>query len=202
MATAINDSIKILDSQEAENYIDSTMSTQRANKVSSPAPSGKKRSFFGEDEASPKKVRAEKSPIAENLDRNHDEPGDESICYTQERTMRHAARRTETKSSRHNFFLAEAEIHDDSSANNNIIKQLLSALSADMQMMYNSLLDRIDKFEAGLEQRISNKVAQLLDRRVSTELNRIRQGVDERMEPLRRHLKMKSTRNWMILTRS
>ena len=49
-------------------------------------------------------------------------------------------------------------------------------------MMYNSLHDRIDKFEAGLEQRISNKVAQLLDKRVNTELSRIRKDVDDRME--------------------
>lgn len=87
-----------------------------------------------------------------------------------------------SKSSARNIFRTGAEVHNDSSADDTSVKQLLSALSADMHMMYNSLHDRIDKFEAGLEQRISNKVAQLLDKRVNTELNRIKKDVDDRVE--------------------
>lgn len=51
-----------------------------------------------------------------------------------------------------------------------------------MHKMYTSLHDRIHKSEAGLEQRISNKVTQLLDKRVNTELIIIRKDVDERLE--------------------
>ena len=74
-------------------------------------------------------------------------------------------------------------MHTDPDPNDVSVKQLLAALSADMHKMYTlSLHDRIDKFEAGLEQRISNKVAQLLDKRVNTELNRIKKDVDARLE--------------------
>ena len=68
------------------------------------------------------------------------------------------------------LFRVNADVHSDPDPNDVSVKQLLAALSADMHKMYTSLHDRIDKFEAGLEQCISSKVAQLLDKRVNTSL--------------------------------
>ena len=72
--------------------------------------------------------------------------------------------------------IIQADVHNDS---NVTIKQMLAKMAADMNMHYNSLHERIDKFETGLEPRISNKVAQLLEKRVNSELIRFRKDVDE-----------------------
>ena len=72
--------------------------------------------------------------------------------------------------------ITQADVHDDSEVS---IKQMLAKLAADMNMHCNSLHERIDKFEACLEQRISNKVAQLHNKRVNSEMGRIRKDVDE-----------------------
>jgi len=45
---------------------------------------------------------------------------------------------------------------------NSPLEHLIKTLSADMHMMFSALTERVDKLESGLEQRISNKVAQLL----------------------------------------
>ena len=184
----MDDSITVLNSQEAENYVDSIMSTQKATKVNSPAPGGKKRRLSGEVDVSQKKVKNGNTSATEKSDADsddNDESGDETVNQgrdSQNRVKRQASRRKSKKSPRRNVFRTEAVVHDDSEANDVSVKHLLAALSSDMHMMYNSLHDRIDKFEAGLEQRISNKVAQLLDKRVNTELSRIRNDVDDRME--------------------
>jgi len=64
------------------------------------------------------------------------------------------------------------------------VEDLIGKLSADMHMLFGSLKERMDKLETGLEQRISNKVSQLLDKRMHTELNRIRDTVDTKFEEL------------------
>ena len=72
---------------------------------------------------------------------------------------------------------------------------MLLKMAADMNMHYNSLHESIDKFEAGLEQRMSNKIAQLLDKRVNSELNRIRRDVDERLDSFKEFKdRLKSTK--------
>ena len=73
-------------------------------------------------------------------------------------------------------------------------------MAADMNMHYNFLHESIDKFEAGLEQRISNKVAQLLDKRVNSELNRIRRDVDERLDSFKESFKAEIDEDFDILT--
>ena len=45
---------------------------------------------------------------------------------------------------------------------NSPLEHLIKTLSADMHMMFSALTERVDKLKSGLEQRISNKVAQLL----------------------------------------
>ena len=54
-----------------------------------------------------------------------------------------------------------------------------------MHMLFTSLSERIDKLESGLEQRISTKVAQLLDKRVNVELGRIKKDVDSKLNTFR-----------------
>ena len=187
MSEILSDSINVLESYEAENYVNSIMSTQRAVKVDSPAVNGKKRYVSCQEscDSSPKKVRndlaegSEENEGDETSEASLDDPADGDL---QERAQRRASRQKQSKSFQRNIFRVEAHVHTDPDPNDVSVKQLLAALSADMHKMYTSLQDRIDKFEAGLEQRISNKVAQLLDKRVNTELNRIKKDVDERLE--------------------
>ena len=54
---------------------------------------------------------------------------------------------------------------------------MIAKLSTDMNMMFLSLNEKFEKMESGLEQRISNKVAQLLDKRVNSELKKIKTDV-------------------------
>lgn len=183
MAALISDSINVLESSEAESYVDSIMLTQRATKVNSPLTNGKKRhlSLPGSYDSSAKKLRNDTSGESDDESALGDLFGDD-LEETKRKVAKQKQKQKKSKSSARNIFRTGAEVHNDSSADDTSVKQLLSALSADMHMMYNSLHDRIDKFEAGLEQRISNKVAQLLDKRVNTELNRIKKDVDDRVE--------------------
>ena len=45
------------------------------------------------------------------------------------------------------------------------MKQLIAKLSADIHMLYSCLNEGMDNLESCLEQKISNKVAKLLDKR-------------------------------------
>ena len=65
------------------------------------------------------------------------------------------------------------------------VEHMLAQLSADIHMQFSAMNERMDKLESGLEQRISTKVAQLLDKRVNSELNRIRKDVEDKMESLK-----------------
>ena len=51
-----------------------------------------------------------------------------------------------------------------------------------MHMLFGSLSERMDKLESGLEQKNANKVSQLLDKRVNTELSQIRRDIDGKLE--------------------
>mgnify|MGYP007133552282 CR=1 FL=1 len=49
-------------------------------------------------------------------------------------------------------------------------------------MLFGPLSERMDKLESGLELKIAKKVSQLLDKRVNTELSRIRRDIDGKLE--------------------
>ncbi|WAR08689.1 LOW QUALITY PROTEIN: hypothetical protein MAR_018647 [Mya arenaria] len=85
-----------------------------------------------------------------------------------------APRRTSNK-----VVITQADIHVDGDVT---VEQLVRKMSADMHMLFTSLSERVDKLEATLEQRESSKVSQLLDKRINSELNRIRRDVDDRMD--------------------
>ena len=203
MAKAVSDSIKVLESHdaEAESYIDSILSTQRAVKVDSPVTNGKKRhlSNGGSADSPLKKVRnVMASEEGGDLDQDSSESAsggdlDDESGNNCNRKLR--KKKSKAAAASRNIFRVNADVHSDPDPNDVSVKQLLAALSADMHKMYTSLHDRIDKFEAGLEQRISSKVAQLLDKRVNTELGRIRKDVDERLggwETLRKRSEKRS----------
>jgi len=58
-------------------------------------------------------------------------------------------------------------------------------MSADMHMHFPSLSERVDQLESSLEQRIANKVSQLLDKRVNLEMKRIYKDVDTKTDAFR-----------------
>ncbi|KAL4218869.1 hypothetical protein ACF0H5_021457 [Mactra antiquata] len=59
-----------------------------------------------------------------------------------------------------------------------------------MHMLFGSLHKRMDKLEAGLEQRIANEVSQLLDKWVYTEMNRIHRDMDEKFDSFQESIKL------------
>ncbi|WAQ97664.1 hypothetical protein MAR_030354 [Mya arenaria] len=85
-----------------------------------------------------------------------------------------APRRTSNK-----VVITQADIHVDGDVT---VEQLVRKMSSDMHMLFTSLSERVDKLEATIEQRISSKVSKLLDKRINSELNRIRRDVDDRMD--------------------
>ena len=97
MSEILSDSTNVLESYEAEIYVDSTMSTQRAVKVDSPAVNGKKRHLSCQEscDSSPKKV---KNDLAEGSEAHDgDETGEASLDDSvdgdlQERAQRRASR--------------------------------------------------------------------------------------------------------------
>ena len=179
-----------VDSVAAESYVDSVMATHKITKVDTPKLQSKKRhlSAPGSKEGSPKKLRNERRAAKDGLSGGNESggeyDGDNAVsCDVGETGDSGAARRKLYRKGSQlrggNLVITQADVHDDSEVS---IKQMLAKMAADMNMHYNSLHERIDKFEAGLEQRISNKVAQLLDKRVNSEMGRIRKDVDERLD--------------------
>ncbi|KAL4240044.1 hypothetical protein ACF0H5_000839 [Mactra antiquata] len=70
------------------------------------------------------------------------------------------------------------------------VELLIVKFSADMNMLFGTLRKRMDKLEAGLEQRIAHKVSQLLEKRVNTEIIRIRRDMDEKFESFQESIKV------------
>lgn len=119
------------------------------------------------------------TPVQSGRKRNASEPLDSTVKKA--RTLS-TARRTlynegPTPAPR-NIVVAHADVH----ANGNpSVEHLINKLSADMHMLFGSITERMDKLESGIEQKIANKVSQILDKRVNTELNRIRKDVDDKL---------------------
>lgn len=139
---------------DAEEYVESIMSSQRVIRIETPADSGRKR--------------------------HHSE----SIASTVKRprtTIR--ARRTLYGGSETPTPNSDAESSTDvRDIGPSSLETLITKLSADMHTLFSSLSERVDKLEKGLEQKIANKVAQVLDKRVTSEMNRIRKEVDKHIE--------------------
>ena len=193
---------------DARDYVESIMSSQRLTKIYSPKPTTRKRhaSFSAVTDMSAKKVKGNRNNVncgscghcddcdnqgeITEADESGDEIEDSQINPEHDQNSR-ARRKLNIRRNRDKqpgdretlkdgeIIVTKADVHADSDPS---VKQMISKLSADVHMMFTSLSDRIDKLEAGLEQRISHKVAQLLDKRVNAELGRIKKEVDSRLD--------------------
>lgn len=143
---------------DAEDYVESVMSSQRISRVATPAVSNRNRRKRNASDPSDSTVKKART-VTDNADK---------VCrslYSPDCPRR--------------VVVAEADVHVDG---NPSVQHLIAKLSADMHMLFCSLQERMDKLESGLEQRISKKVSQLLDKRVNSELNKIHKDVDDRLD--------------------
>ena len=145
-----------------------------------------------------KKVRQEKNNSYESASEDADDSSDSGDVTESSRPK--AARRKATATSKkkgknkgspaaRKVIVTDAEVHVDGDPS---VKHLITKLSADMHMLCSSLSERIDKLESTLEQKISTKVAQILDRRVNMELGKIRKDIDERLSSFKDTLRTES----------
>ena len=157
---------------EAKEYVDSIMSSQRVSKVDTPIEGGRKRhlSMSGTSDATPKKAR-----------NGHSDPEDSGNDDDQKGKSRspRGTRRKLYRKDAPKFRVTEADVHVSAQPS---VEQMIAKLSTDMNMMFLSLNEKFEKMESGLEQRISNKVAQLLDKRVNSELKKIKSDVESRID--------------------
>lgn len=155
----------ICNGDDAAEFVDSVMSAQRCSRVvATPGGSGgRKRS-------------ASESDQIEDLDTTVKKVRYAPKCSLQLEAPTPAPR---------NIVVTEADVHADG---NPSLEHLITKLSSDMYMLFSSLSERMDKLESGLEQRIANKVSQLLDKRVNSELGRIRKDIDSKLESFQESL--------------
>ncbi len=160
--------LDVQSSAEAELYVDSIMSSQRITRVESPPRSGRKRHLSlpsGQDST----VKKAKLP----------EIGGRVMTTAKRSLEQSDSNRAVPNTTDRSIVITEADVHVDSEPT---VKELIAKMSSDMHMMFTCLAERIDKLESGLEERISTKVAQLLDKRVNNELGRIKRDIDARLD--------------------
>ncbi|MEW8548224.1 MAG: hypothetical protein AB2693_32370 [Candidatus Thiodiazotropha sp.] len=161
------------------------MSTQLVSKVETPIDSSRKRHLSTVSDASdtsPKKARNSRPGQNDYSDDNSD-TAEQRVSSTEAR--RKLYKKDSSKAPR-KVVVTEADVHVNAQPS---LHQLIDKLSSDMNMMFLSLNERFDKMESSLEQRISSKVAQLLDKRVNSELSKIRKDVDTRMDDFKESIK-------------
>jgi len=66
-----------------------------------------------------------------------------------------------------------------------ILSKLIVKLSDDVSALSSNIYERIDKLETSLESRITQKFANMLDKRVNSEMSRVRKDVDTQMQSFR-----------------
>lgn len=155
----MSDTSSIVDGDDAAAFVESVMSSQGAVRIDTPVVNSKKRPAKSPVDLEDSEVKKPRHTVRRTLIDDVPTP---------------APRNTDGKVS-----ITEADIHVDGEAS---VEQLIRKLSSDMHMLFTSLSERVDKLESSLEQRISSKVSQLLDKRVNTELNRIRKDVDDKID--------------------
>ena len=78
---------------------------------------------------------------------------------------------------------------NNSSAKESSLETILEILSADIRMQFNAMNERIDRLESGLEQKIASKVAQVFDKRITGEVNKLKKAVDDKIESVKSDIK-------------
>ena len=167
---------------EASEYVDSIMSSQRISKVDTPHANRRKRnlSLPETSDASAKKARGVGDVENESEDIENE---------NEKRSSRKARRNLNNKGAckvPQSLIVTEADVHVSATPS---VQQLFAKLSADMNMMFMSVNERLDKIDSGLEKRIATKVSQILDKRVNSEMNKIRADFDSRLEDFKESLR-------------
>ena len=149
----------IYNGTDAEAFVESVMSSQRVTRVSTPININGSRKRTVSETGSPEyldsTVKKAKVSAKRSLYDEQPTPAPRKLVVT------------------------EADVHVN---RNPSIEHLITKLSYDMHMLFGSLSERMDKLESGLEQKIANKVTQLIDKRVNTELSRIRRDIDGKLD--------------------
>lgn len=166
--------VNALDSEntEASEYVDAVMSSQRFTKVNTPKPTRKRNAS--------ESVHTETSKSEVKKARTNQRA--KKVINKAKRTLSSVTTATPTSvPPSENIVVSQADVHVDG---NPSVEQLISKLSADMHMLFYSLQERMNKLESGLEQRISSKVSQILDRRLKNEMGHIQTTVDGKISDL------------------
>ncbi|KAH3877350.1 hypothetical protein DPMN_001213 [Dreissena polymorpha] len=143
-----------MESQNAQEYVDAIMSSQVITKVNTPCTASRKRSLSDSSQ-----VELEGST--------------KKRCGNS-RNLPFAVRRSLYNESDSGIVITNADVHVDS---NPTVEQLVLKLSSDMHLLYSNLSERMDKMESNLEQKITTKISQLLDKRIGSELIEIRSEI-------------------------
>lgn len=168
----VSDSIGVLDGNDAEEYVETIMSSQRIVRVDTPMGKGRKRQHS-----------APGSVWGDGSDGEH--PGDTPSprSHKDAKKARHTiAKGPSSPSTGGRLVVTGADVHVSAETT---VEQLINKLSTDVHSMFSDMNSRIDKLESGLEQRISKKVAQLLDKRVNAEVSRIKKDVDAQIDSVK-----------------
>ena len=165
---------------EASEYVASIVSGQVISKVDTPNANSRKRnlSVSGTSDTTTKKARGEKDDDLQledltNTDRSH-------------RKVRRSLINKGSGKVPQNVVVTEADVHVSATPS---VQQLFAKLSADMNMMFMSVNERLDKIDSGLEKRIATKVSQILDKRVNSEMNKIRTDFESRLVEFKESLR-------------
>ncbi|CAC5415627.1 unnamed protein product [Mytilus coruscus] len=86
--------------------------------------------------------------------------------------------------------MTEAEIHVDSTLSPKkmlMVTKMISNLSVDMQSMFGEINNRINDLEANFERKITQKINQVIDKRISTEVSKVKKDVNLAVDTLRQN---------------
>ena len=100
--------------------------------------------------------------------------------------------KTKTKTRGSEIKVVEAEIHSDGNIEENQVPALIRKLSSDMhamhantQKMMNELHERMVSMEKDLEKKITNNIAKTVDKRITTEMTKMRKDIDSKVQSVK-----------------
>ena len=172
----ISDHIESEVGNEAEEYVESIMGSQRIVRVNTPLVNSRKRQH-----SAPGSAGGEDIDHAEFLGESGNTPSP-GLRKEVKKARRTIINEPSPPSTGGRLVVTGAEVHVSADTS---VEQLINKLSTDVRSMFSDLSDRIDRLESGLEQRISKKVAQLLDKRVNAEMSRIKKDVDVHIDSVK-----------------
>ena len=185
---------------DAEDYVDSVMSSQTLRAVLDPpaaTPNRRKRSLsLGDSHGNNKKIRGDR----EHSDRGDDYDSDSDSSESEmgaggKRNRRYVSGRrrdresTQRKGSADSRVKTKAEVHVDSIDESDGIKTMIAKLSADMHKLITGVNEKVERVEKTLEKKITDSLTKYFDKRINNEAKKIRREIDERFDTLRSDVK-------------